>query len=426
MEILNSKKVLKDNLSLNKIEIIYSDGDLIGFYYKVLIYQSLNAANFNYLEYLNQNAVLLRGSSHKKLFAIKWDESIENGKMKCRIDHDNGVNVIYQNSFQTQLEITKSFYEKCFKSFDDNTYPLVIIEHLNGGGSFSDYMINYINLNNIHSIPSSFRYNDDLKKNVASTYTFREIETCKDKNGEYFFKSDPINEIIVNDDIVTYIVHKHTKIFDASTIDHNMFYKIRENTKNIRKPHQIIIFTDGYSYSATSTFIKETQLRGGAIIVGYGGNPNSEKFDGSQSPASVVSTKDFIKDNLSKKIENLGFTVRYTITEHYKYNEIKDKVYESKTVPLEYTIRNIDERIDIYNDYDDSKYQQFIDNAKNIFNKYENNCNPYNKNLLKIDNACIFEDEHMHGGYECKIDGTWIIIVFLPIVIMDIYLIKSL
>ena len=40
----------------------------------------------------------------------------------------------------------------------------------------------------------------------------------------------------------------------------------------------MIIFTDGFSYSETSLFIKETQLKGGAIIVGYGGNPKIKNF----------------------------------------------------------------------------------------------------------------------------------------------------
>ena len=58
--------------------------------------------------------------------------------------------------------------------------------------------------------------------------------------------------------------------------DKKVFYEFREKAKNIRKPHEIIIFTDGFSYSATSIFIKETQLRGGAIIVGFGGNPENK------------------------------------------------------------------------------------------------------------------------------------------------------
>ena len=31
---------------------------------------------------------------------------------------------------------------------------------------------------------------------------------------------------------------------------------------------------------------------------------------------------------------------------------------------------NIDERVELYNKYDDSRYQEFIDEAKKIFEKY--------------------------------------------------------
>ena len=42
------------------------------------------------------------------------------------------------------------------------------------------------------------------------------------------------------------IIHKRTKIFDYSLINENTFYNIRKTIKNIRKPHEIIIFTDGF------------------------------------------------------------------------------------------------------------------------------------------------------------------------------------
>ena len=36
----------------------------------------------------------------------------------------------------------------------------------------------------------------------------------------------------------------------------------------IRKANEIVVFTDGYSYSTTSLFIKNLQESGNAIIVG--------------------------------------------------------------------------------------------------------------------------------------------------------------
>ena len=69
---------------------------------------------------------------------------------------------------------------------------------------------------------------------------------------------------------------------------------------------------------------------------------------------------------------------------------------------------NIDERVNIYNDYSDSKYQLFIDEAKKIFSKYDTQCNYNNMNLLKISEYCKFDwDKHLHGGYDCGQDRKW-------------------
>ena len=51
-------------------------------------------------------------------------------------------------------------------------------------------------------------------------------------------------------------------------------------------PTNIIVFTDAFSYSATSYLINGFQKTGGAIIIGYFGNPKikgTKEFDGSQS-----------------------------------------------------------------------------------------------------------------------------------------------
>ena len=101
----------------------------------------------------------------------------------------------------------------------------------------------------------------------------------------------------------------------------NKFYNLRNNSKNIRKPHEIIIFTDGYSFSATSFLIKQTQFRKGAIIVGYGGNPENNIFDSGQSPSAVKITNDD-PDLIEQKIENCGYTLYYTYSESFKYHKI--------------------------------------------------------------------------------------------------------
>jgi hypothetical protein len=306
------------------------------------------------------------------------------------------------------------FFDYCFSSFDNNHYPLVIIESVNGGGNqdLADYLVNYINLNSLSSVPTSYRYNEIVKDFVSNFLNFdiKDIETCKIKKSSYLFESKADEDNLGNGFYFDNIIHMRTKNFDSSTIDTNKFNELRKNIKYLRKPTEIIIFTDGLSYSATSHFIKQTQLKGGAIIVGYGGNPNLDIFDASQNPSTVISTRDSKNDKLSQDIEKLGFTLRYPITEEYDHNDIMLRYIPlpDKETPLGYKTLNIDERIDIYNNYDDSQYDNFITYALQIFEKYKNRCNPSNIRLLKIDNNCKFEGEqHMHGGYQCNTNGKW-------------------
>ena len=181
------------------------------------------------------------------------------------------------------------------------------------------------------------------------------------------------------------------------------FYNFRQNAKNIRKPTEIIIFTDGFSFSSASILIKEMQLNGGAIIVGYDGNPNLKEFDSGQSPSIYTTTSNYNKDSLSREIENLGFSLNYPVVETFDRNDNNKEI----NIPLEYKINLIDERVELYNGYYDDHYDNYISEAKKIFEKYKTKCNPKNKNLILINEKCKFSDKHMHGGYECSGNGFW-------------------
>ena len=177
-------------------------------------------------------------------------------------------------------------------------------------------------------------------------------------------------------------------------------------TGNLKKPTDIIVFTDSFSYSATCIFIKALQDEGGAIIVGYNGNPKlgNEVFDASQSPAPVMDfsfTEEYA--NLKKLgIQVGGITFGETFDEDYK---------KPNPIPREYKVDLIDERSDILNPYTDDDYDIFMSEANRVFRKYneENQCNPNNKFLVFESNDCsVFEDdEHAHGGYPCGSNGEW-------------------
>ena len=404
-----------DSTSLTNIHIVYEDDSELIYNYRVLYcYDNYQLGeyfsvpknpNYFFYEFLKpkQNFYhILNGNEKEK---IDWKLTYDNGDLKCTVDDNNKVNVIYQNTFfPSNLEESIIFFDECFSSFDNNYYPIIIIEDFNRGGygRLADLLISYINLNKTSIVYSSYRYNEQTQNYVSKFYAHKPLGNCEIKYGTYFF-----NNIIKEDNYGETpdgkkLIHKRTEMFDSFIIDDNIFYNIRENTKYIRNPHEIIIFTDGFSFSATSSFIKHIQLEGGAIIVGYNGNPNLESFDASQSPTSVHRTN-IKKDPLSKEIEELGFTLSYSIIEEFSELENGNKT----SIPLEYIINEIDERIQIYYGYDDSVYQNFINEALKIFNKYKTRCNPKNKKLLFISEKCVFPDNLMHGGFECDDRGFW-------------------
>ena len=339
-----------------------------------------------------------------KLKKTIWDSEYDNGKIKCQVDINNEVNVIFQSSFMINNEIKgKQFLDNCFQSFDKNNYPIVVIQYMNGGGyvDLADHFISYINLNKTTPLYLSLRNNDEVKI-IGEAEAFKKPGECNYIGGKELFDKT-VEDFYGKNENGDDIYHKRTQIFDISSNDRAHFYNFRGKAKNIRKPTEILIFTDGFSYSATSIFIKETQIKGGAIIVGYSGNPKiQDNFDSSQSPSPVVSTDD-IPDNLSKSIKNLGFYLSYPIGEMFDRIDQEGEI----NIPLEYKINPINERVNLYNDYNDGSYDDFIREAKEIFDKAKTTCYPNNKKLLLVNEECNFTDVHMHGGYECSEEGTW-------------------
>ena len=67
------------------------------------------------------------------------------------VDDENKINVIVQSSFDLNIALTKKILSECFTLFDNNKYPIIIIENLNGGGApaISQYLAAHINLNSL-------------------------------------------------------------------------------------------------------------------------------------------------------------------------------------------------------------------------------------------------------------------------------------
>ena len=336
-----------------------------------------------------------------------WDLKSKDGLIKCKVDTESEINVFYQNSFSPSdfYDYENIMYD-CFEKFYSNNYSIIVIEDQNGGG-FSELCIPFTQYTNpkvsklqqfasksTDLIEYDFFTNDEnLNKDTCKTYTEKDNILSGDKD-KY---SDEV-------------IHNKTKYFENLNIFEKKIMEIKRrlylDTGKTKKPTEIIIFTDGLSFSCTSVYIKGLQTHGGAIIVGYNIRPDliNTKIDASLSNSPVGT---FDSAESVKHLRNMGYSPRITFTEAFDPN---DK--NTPKIPMEFLIYPVDLIVNIYNKYDDNKYDRFIKEAKKIFAKYNNldgECNPKNKYLYYETNECDAQlnIEHAHGGYICGSDGKW-------------------
>ena len=338
-----------------------------------------------------------------------WDYSVKDETIKCKIDKENEVNVLYQNSFYPEdYDNYEDIMFKCLSEFYSNDYKLIIIESKNNGG-YSELCVpftQYIRPKELNTVLCS-------EKATSLSYEYL-IKGDENLNSETCTPYSSTNELNRNKadiykDGNTEVIHNRTNEYELYSIYSKklMEQKRREflATNKTKKPTEIIVFTDGFSFSCGSIFIKGLQVYGSAIIVGYNAIPGISKsdFDASQSNSAVETFDDSIYSN---NLLDLGFNAQVTNMEQFDPND-KDEV---KT-PMEFKIYPVDIISKISTEYDDEYYERFIYEAKSIFEDYnENNkCNPENKFLYYETIECDskINIEHGHGGYLCRSDGTW-------------------
>ena len=342
---------------------------------------------------------------NQKIKTINWDiQSEEEDGIRCRVDNDKHINVLVQESFNIDLNKNVEIAYKCAELFHKNEYRIVVIESLVQGGlgelGLSLRQLLQVKIKNRSYL--AFKPIDFVKKSYA---TFYDSETCSPfKSVDDFFAGKDIDYSTENETII----HKKTKVYDQASKSRRIdLEKKRKNLLQLKtkKPTDIIIFIDPYAYGAGSIFVKAVQNEGAAITVGFNGNPylSDDIFDSSQSPGPIAN---FANNPTTKNLNTLGFTIRsIAIGESYEDDYVKEKA-----VSREYKLDTVDERVEIYEPYTDDKYDIFLDQAKEIFEKYNNEgkCNPNNTKLvMDNDTECnnFPGDKFAHGGYRCGLDG---------------------
>ena len=346
--------------------------------------------------------------SNKVKKEVNWDIMDEEELIKCKVDDENKYNVIYQNSFSPSLEYFEEYemvMDGCLEKFYSNDYKIIIIEDRNGGGyvdlcePFTEYLRPKINKGDFNAIKSS-----QMNLDYITSSQVLNPETCLP-----YTDKDNILEG-TEDKYSDEVIHKKSKIFDSFDVYYKKYVQSNRKyflTGKTKKPTEIIIFTDGYSFSCTSILITGLQAYGGAIIVGYNSRPDLEKkyFDASQSNSGVTGYEDL---EVTRNLNNLGYSIYITNNELFSPN---DK--NNPKTPLEFSVNPVDEISEIYQNYDDEIYDRFIKEADKIFKKYNDlengECNPDNKYLFYETSDCDskLNIEKAHGGYLCGTDGKW-------------------
>ena len=307
---------------------------------------------------------------------IPWN--YKENDFKCYADEGNKINIYYITSFEP--ENRQKFIDaivNCVKLFDKNTFPIVVINELNSGGyiSLSQLFMGVLSpLIPINLYKGRFRVTEGLKdtKEISEYIksNFTSITNCEKANF-----TDLINGKVSTNYSRAYLTQM---LYLNNKTIHNQIEEIRANMTIKRKPTEILVLTDGYSFSSCGLYIKYLQKMGGAIIAGFNGNPYSKEiFDSSQSPSAVF-IKNLLKLFNPDEIEALNsYNINLEIPGIQTFYDAEDK-----DIPLEYEITPVDIRLDLYQDFSDETYDLFIEQCLEIFRNIENKCYP---NLIKFD-----------------------------------------
>jgi hypothetical protein len=332
-----------------------------------------------------------------------------NDIFKCRVDHKHKLNFYEVLSF---APVDPKYHEtmlNCTELFDANNYPIVVYLFSNDGGLVDHALV----LSQLVSPKIAINYYGALRKTEITKDTalfnyfleifkFKDYDNCEIVNYSTLIKKEKeidygngVKESIFGPLILS--SKNHTKELN----------EIKKNLKNKRNPTDIIIFTDGFSFSAASMFTKYLQYYGGAITVGYSLNPKLENitFDSGNSPSPVF-FKEIVHEFNITGFEELDKEIQLTLqlsgvqTFYDPYN---------LSHPLEYEVTPVDEIVNYYHYLVQPDFDELAEHALTILEKYKTNCNPKNKKLLLFTDKCDgkFKNSNTHGGYVCGEDGKW-------------------
>ena len=294
---------------------------------------------------------------------------------------------------------------KCYQLIYSNKNKLLIItRQLWEGGNIESYTYTQLLFPNINvkfnMAMKQTEYNKRLFEQNKKEFT--DAKTCSIfESWEDFLEKDPDKYGEIN--------HYRTKLYNPMPLESIKFFKeqreiLVEFGLN-KKSTDILILTDTVNFGPASNFIKTILNNGGAIVASYAGNPKLTEEDALDAGVDPAFTTTYEDTEEYRNLKEKGFTI-YNIP----YAEYFEKI-ERNDYPMAFKVNKVDERTKIYHTYEDIYYDEFIEEAKEILEKYNNKseCNKENMNLVLEDENCTFEDGdiYAHGGYPCGNDGKW-------------------
>ena len=348
----------------------------------------------------------------KKDSVSTYDFESADGNIACKTfesETEEPINIFVLKTFYPEIDVDNFFetFSKCVKQFDGNEYKIAMILPMNGGG-YGDLTSNVENLLAPHedtALIGAVRISPGSENCIKHEYGsfMSDPLNCSARYNSSGDLSVPLGSFYSEPVPVKYGDVEHVKSQVSLLVPSDMLGAYFE--KRARKPHEVILFTDSFCYSACALLTKGMWERGSAIVVGYEGDPDGDVawFDAGQSPTAVIGMDEMFLpegDDLAK----YGFSMRTSFYEYFGWNYD----YNKETIPREFTLSPVDERVHIYK-FQEEKLEEFVTEARRIFKKYENECNPLNKRLVKYADECDeqIEIEHAHGGYVCGDDGRW-------------------
>jgi len=349
-------------------------------------------------------------TENKKILQNFKKRSVRSPHTIIQCGNMNGMNYMQITSFGYSDAAYDQFVQEfleCTSDFDKNDDPITIVLPNNGGGDSSLALTIFYVL-----MPwTDMRVIDAIRKpkldkvkqvcyEVALGYSWSaNNETCIRMNdvaeAEEYFKQSEF------DDFGAGAVHERTRKSHEGWSSLSKFASSR--MKNLRKPTDVIIATDGFCFSTCSLFVGNIIQSGAAIVAGYGiTHPGDDKFTASQCPSGVLDLGSSFKELSNSKY---GLSVSATVIESYQLSrDLKEKT------PLDYVIFRVDTHTGYYKDYKGttSDLEDLLDKTKSVYETFNTTCNPDNKRLLYVTDKCKSTKSHVkRSGYVCGSDKKW-------------------